>query len=55
VAFYGVLILIYGLSALGKPLPSRALANLHPDIWWGAIMLAIGGTYVVKFYPRRRK
>jgi hypothetical protein len=54
-AFYGLVTLIYGLSVLGDPLPNRALANLHPDIWWGAVMLVFGGVYTVKFYPRKKK
>jgi uncharacterized membrane protein HdeD (DUF308 family) len=52
VAFYGVVTLIYGISVLGQPLPNRALAYLHPDIWWGAVMLAVGAFYSIRFYPR---
>jgi hypothetical protein len=44
--------LIYGISVLGQPLPNRALAYLHPDIWWGAVMLAVGAFYSIRFYPR---
>jgi hypothetical protein len=43
------------LFALGKPLPHRALAELHPDIWWGAILLVVGAFYTIKFYPREKK
>ena len=55
VLFYGIVILAYGLSALGAPRPDRALAELHPDIWWGAAMLIIGAVYSIKFYPGARK
>jgi hypothetical protein len=54
-AFYGVVIFTYGLFALEKPLPDRALAELHPDIWWGAFMLVVGAFYTIKFYPREKK
>jgi hypothetical protein len=54
-AFYGVVIFIYGLVALGEPLPQRALAELHPDIWWGAFLLVVGAFYTIKFYPREKK
>ena len=55
VTFYGAVTLIYGLSVLGDPLPNRALSYLHPDIWWGAVMLVFGGVYAIKFYPREKK
>ena len=55
VAFYGVVILAYGLSTLGEPLPARAMARLHPDIWWGAVMLVVGAFYSIKFYPKGEK
>ena len=28
------------------------LENLHPSIWWGAIMLALGLFYTFKFRPK---
>ena len=55
VAFYGVVILGYGLYALGEPPSGRALSELHPDIWWGAIMLLVGALYSIKFYPGTKK
>ena len=42
VAFYGIVILGYGLYALGLPPSGRAMSGLHPDIWWGGVMLAFG-------------
>lgn len=55
--FVGVLLLIYGIMILGSGLaewsqpPDTVLADLHAPVWWGMIMIAIGGTYVWKFYP----
>ena len=49
---YGVMILVSGLAEWSQP-PDTVLANLHAPVWWGVIMIAIGGTYVRKFYPRK--
>ena len=51
---YGVLITgagIYGLVSPPERLP--VLANLHPAIWWGALMLIIGVGYTWAFRPRK--
>lgn len=48
---YGVIILITGLYEISHP-PSTVLANLHPAIWWGALLAVIGGIYVYVFWPR---
>ena len=57
--FVGVLLLIYGvlITATGiieysNP-PATVLANLHPAIWWGAILTVIGGIYTYMFWPRK--
>lgn len=51
-AVYGLLILGYGLFALGEAASTTTvLANLHADIWWGALLLIIGVIYCVKFKP----
>ncbi len=55
-AFYGVVILGYGLSTLGSPPdPNRALSYLRPEIWWGALLFLFGGFYVIKFFPKVKK
>jgi len=49
--FVGLLMLIVGLIILGTGIyymtypPEKApiLHELHPDVWWGAIMTAFGG------------
>ncbi|MHB8094991.1 MAG: hypothetical protein ACYDH0_08615 [Candidatus Aminicenantales bacterium] len=35
------------MAALGVKSPT-VLSELHPDIWWGAIMLAAGGIFFWK-------
>jgi hypothetical protein len=53
---YGVLITGYGLIALLFPPPPEsrvALYELHPDIWWGAVMTIFGVYYCVRYNPFR--
>ena len=58
--FVGVLLLIYGVIILATGIygfshpPETVLANLHPAIWWGALLMALGGFYVYHFLPRKR-
>ncbi len=49
-AVYGVIILITGIYELSYP-PSTVLANLHPAIWWGALLTVLGGVYVYLYMP----
>lgn len=51
-AVYGVIILITGIYELSYP-PSTVLANLHPAIWWGALLTVLGGVYVYLYMPRK--
>ncbi|MGH9486715.1 MAG: hypothetical protein ACRD04_03900 [Terriglobales bacterium] len=54
-AVYGALILGAGLWQLGHPArPAVVLASLHIGIWWGALLLAAGVFYAVRFRPGRR-
>ena len=55
--FIGCLLLIYGVLILGASLfnpdpPGVVLANLHAGIWWGALLIALGGFYAIKFRPK---
>lgn len=52
-AIYGVMILGYGL--FGPAERTVALAHLHADIWWGALLLIIGLIYCIKFWPGRTR
>jgi hypothetical protein len=50
---YGVLIFgagIYGLSH--EPAQPVVMWDLHAGIWWGILMLVMGGLYCWKFHPR---
>jgi len=48
---YGALILGYGLYEL--TLPQMAVANYHASVWWGALLLAVGLFYGLRFRPGR--
>jgi hypothetical protein len=60
--FIGVLLTAYGLLILGAGLyelvspPEHpvVLANLHSGIWWGGVLLIIGGVYFYRFFPRKQ-
>lgn len=47
---YGILIFISGLAELSNP-PETVLSNLHAPVWWGALLIVLGGTYLFLFRP----
>ncbi len=47
---YGVLILIQGIVEFSHP-PDTVLSNLHPALWWGVLLLAIGAIFTLKHRP----
>jgi FtsH-binding integral membrane protein len=49
---YGALILASGIAEWQNP-PSTVLANLHAPVWWGSLMVLLGGGYVIAFRPGR--
>ena len=56
--FIGVLLTIYGTMILGYglyelTLPQMAVANYHASVWWGALLLAVGLFYGLRFRPSR--
>ena len=51
---YGVLILGAGLGILSDQSPP-VMAELHVGIWWGALLMAIGLTYLYCFRPGRQR
>jgi hypothetical protein len=53
-AIYGVLITGAGLYGLVHP-PAVRLAELNAGLWWGLVLLAIGGIYSWAFRPSRRR
>jgi len=52
--FYGVVIFGEGLYELSSP-PAKpvVLASLHIGIWWGVLLLLMGGWYTQHFFPKR--
>jgi hypothetical protein len=57
--FVGTLLLIYGILILGSgiydlyypPEHVTVLANLRPQIWWGALLVILGAIYTWTFRP----
>lgn len=60
--FIGLLLFIYGILILGAgiynlsvpPEHPVVLQNLHAGIWWGALLLLMGGFYCVRFNPKKK-
>lgn len=54
-AIYGLLILAYGIYELvSGNFAHVVLVELHAPIWWGAIMLALGAFYCLRFSPAKK-
>jgi hypothetical protein len=59
--FIGLILTVYGLLILGAGIydliyPAKlhvVLAKLHAGVWWGAILVALGVLYIVKFKPKK--
>ena len=59
--FIGVLLTIYGVLITGSgiyelispPAHPPVLFELHTSIWWGLILLIIGLTYFIRFFPKK--
>ena len=49
---YGVVLVVQGIYDFSHP-PATVLHELHPTLWWGALMTLAGGIYSVKFRPGR--
>jgi hypothetical protein len=57
--FIGITLLVYGILIAGvgvmhlssPPAQPTVLSELHADLWWGLVMLALGGYYSWKFRP----
>ena len=49
---YGVIVLATGIYELSHP-PSTVLANLHPELWWGALLTIVGAAYFYLYRPKR--
>jgi hypothetical protein len=54
-AIYGLLIFAYGIyEYVSGNLANVVLVHLHAPIWWGAIMLALGAFYCLRFSPVKK-
>ena len=57
--FVGVILLIYGILILATGIyefhspPSTVLANLHPALWWGVLLIILGGLFVYIHMPKK--
>jgi hypothetical protein len=63
--FVGVLLLVYGVLILASGLArwshdaapqtdGLVLASLHAPVWWGALLIVLGGGYCVAFRPGKQ-
>jgi len=61
--FIGLLLLAYGILITGAGIyelfvpADRAvvLSKLHAGVWWGGLLLLLGGFYVFHFSPKKQK
>ncbi len=48
----GALVLLSGiLNLISPPEHKTVLANLHPDLWWGGVIIVFGG---ILFFSHRK-
>jgi hypothetical protein len=47
---YGILIFVSGLTEWSNP-PDTVLADLHASVWWGGLLIVLGGVYCAMFRP----
>jgi hypothetical protein len=52
---YGAIITILGVLSLSGKGHGTVLAHLHPDLWWGAIMLLFGLALLLPQIVRMRR
>jgi hypothetical protein len=62
--FIGSLLLIYGVAIFAANVvdlvspsaaPTYVLPQLHFGVWWGALLIVVGGVYFFGFAPWRRR
>jgi len=59
--FIGTLLLVYGVLITGAgiyelispPKQELVLVRLHAGIWWGVVLVGLGGFYSYRFFPRK--
>jgi hypothetical protein len=54
---YGIIIAAVGVYNLfpGHVNPGLALQWLHADLWWGILLIALGGFYTLHYFPSQKK
>jgi FtsH-binding integral membrane protein len=52
---YGVLIFISGLTEWSTPPANVALSEYHAPVWWGALLIVLGGVYTLMFRPGKKE
>jgi hypothetical protein len=50
---YGIIILITAVREWSRP-SDVVLSQYHPALWGGIVLFAIGGFYLIHFWPRGR-
>lgn len=48
---YGVMIFVSGLTGWNSPPQGVQLTELHAPVWWGALLIVLGGVYCLLFRP----
>jgi hypothetical protein len=50
---YGIIITVMGVYNLfpGHARPGVVLQWLHADLWWGLLLIALGGFYTLYYFP----
>jgi len=51
---YGVLILTSGSAEWSHP-SGTELAELHAPVWWGGLLIVVGGVYSAVFWPGKQR
>ncbi|MEJ2010179.1 MAG: hypothetical protein P8Z30_18830 [Acidobacteriota bacterium] len=49
---YGILIFVSGIAEWSHP-PDTVLASLHAPVWWGGLMMVVGGSFIALFRPKK--
>jgi len=61
--FIGALLVVYGVLIMGAGVwdlfsPSglpQAMGHLHATIWWGGLLVILGGVFCHTHWPRRNR
>ncbi|MFH1071007.1 MAG: hypothetical protein V1794_15415 [Candidatus Glassbacteria bacterium] len=51
---YGLAVTISGYLNFSNPPPVK-MAYLHLDFWWGLVLLAVGGIFIIHQWPAKVK